>query len=162
MSTDTLSTAQDEVANASSLLKHTPVDIDKNPIIYDGNPAHVLGVLHEVNMYWTRTGLFQSMLKTGCAPLSNGKEAIDSLAAVPFVTGSIAYGVEHGFDDPCPPTPQRVELYDKYVTRVVSEGGAPPTKFLAPSSIGPGSNLYNLQYSIFFCAVHVFRGRNSS
>ena len=83
MSPITLSTAQEET-NTSNL-KNTPVDIDNNPITFDGNPAFAEGVLHEVEKYWVRKGLFQTLLKTNSVLLPNGKEAVDSVLS-PFLS----------------------------------------------------------------------------
>ena len=136
MSPITLSTAQEET-NTSNL-KNTPVDIDNNPITFDGNPAYAEGVLHEVEKYWVRKGLFQTLLKTNSVLLPNGKEAVDSVLALPFITGELDYGIAHGFSNPCPPTPRRVELYNQYYATATAGGGT-PKKFSAPAGLGPGS-----------------------
>ena len=135
MSNKTLSTAQEE-ANLSPIGKHTPVDIDKNPILFDGNPAHASGVLHEVGRYYARNGLFQPLLKTGTVLLNNGRECIDSLSAVPFLTGEVDYGTVHGFDDPCPPTVKRLAIYSKYR----SDNWDTPKAHVTPSGLVPGTS----------------------
>ena len=137
--TNTLSTAQEQLIS-STLPKNTPVDIDNNPIKFDGNPAHAEGVLFEVQKFWTRKGMFQTLLKTGTVLLSSGKQAIDSLDAVPFLTGQISYDTDHGFNEPCPPTPKRVELFESYARRQTAAGLTPPV-FQAPRTMDPGSNL---------------------
>ena len=43
-----------------------PTDIDGEPIQFDGNPAHMPGVLHEVNECIKRTGIFKLLLEDGC------------------------------------------------------------------------------------------------
>ena len=60
----TLSTADDISSETPrDVSKHLPVDIDKNPIILDGNPAHIEGTLFEVAKYYRRKGLFQQLFK---------------------------------------------------------------------------------------------------
>ena len=141
MSPNTLSTAQEET---SIKLINTPVDIDNNPITFDGNPAYAAGVLYEVDKYWVRKGLFQPLLKTNSVLLGNGKEAVDSVLAIPFISGELSYEVEHGFDNPCPPTPDRIQMYHSYFARETAGGGT-PTKYVPQPKIMPGSQYIVVQ-----------------
>ena len=52
-----MSLSDESAANATNG-KHppTPFNIDGEPIIYDGNPAHVEGILHELSEWTARTG----------------------------------------------------------------------------------------------------------
>ena len=50
-----LSTATATAAQAVMV----PVYTDKELIIWDGNDAHIPGVLHDVGKYYKRVGLFQ-------------------------------------------------------------------------------------------------------
>ena len=45
-----------------------PTSIDKLPIKYDGNPAHVAGVAHEVMRFYERTGHFKALFKMDGVP----------------------------------------------------------------------------------------------
>ena len=83
------------------------------------------GVLYEVDKYWVRKGLFQPLLKTNSVLLGNGKEAVDSVLAIPFISGELNYEVEHGFNNPCPPTPACIQIYHSYYTRETAGGGTP-------------------------------------
>ena len=90
-----------------------PTDIDGEPIQFDGNPAHMPGVLHEVNECIRRTGIFKLLLEDGCV-LSGSKLAIDSPDAIPFLRGVVADdpsilagAAKFSAANPCPPTPQR-------------------------------------------------------
>ena len=90
--------------DAVALNKLQPLNSDKEPIIWSGNPAHIDGILFEINKYYKRTGLFQPLFNSRAVLLSNGKTAVESLQSIPFVSGMLSTGVTHGFDDPCPPT----------------------------------------------------------
>ena len=83
-----------------------PVTADKQPIIWDGNDAHIEGNLYEVGRYYKRVGLFQALFKHHAAPLSNGRLAVDSASSAYFVYGKI--NDPRDFEDPCPPTAQRL------------------------------------------------------
>ena len=83
MTNDTLSTAGDAVPYT----KYRPLDIDNNPIEWDGSPAYAAAKMHEVLQYYKRTGLFGPLMADHSVLLSNGKTAVDYLNALPFVTG---------------------------------------------------------------------------
>ena len=74
----------DESAVNATNGKHppTPFNIDGEPIIYDGNPAHVEGILHELSEWTARTGHYVTLLENNAVLLANGKMAVDSIAAV--------------------------------------------------------------------------------
>ena len=48
-----------------------PVYLDKTPILWDGNDAHIEGLLFDVGRYYKRTGLFQTFLEHHHAPLED-------------------------------------------------------------------------------------------
>jgi hypothetical protein len=62
---------------SDTITEHTdilvPVDPDKEPIEWDGNDAHIAGILYEVGLYYERQGLFQSLFEHRAVTLSNGK-----------------------------------------------------------------------------------------
>ena len=66
------------------------------------NPACLGGALHEVKLFYERTGHFLSLLHDGAAVLPDGQLAVDSPFAIPFITGEIANSPTYSFDDPCP------------------------------------------------------------
>ena len=49
----TLSTANDDHASSNTFDKNKPVDIDDNPILYNGNPGHLPGNLYEYGQWLT-------------------------------------------------------------------------------------------------------------
>ena len=106
-----------------------PVDSDNNPIRFDDNNATMEGTLYEIGRYYEDVGLFQSLLKYGTVVLSNGKQAVDSVQAAYFASGTI--DDPRGWDDPCPPTPARIVAYNEYLESlgndaIVVPAEAPP------------------------------------
>ena len=59
-----MSLSDESAANATNG-KHppTPFNIDGEPITYDGNPAHVEGILHELSEWTARTGHYVTLLE---------------------------------------------------------------------------------------------------
>ena len=111
----TLSTTNESnSANTVSSDILVPVDTDKEPIVCEDNDAYILGTLHEVGRYYARVGLFQPHFAHRAVVLSNGKMAIDSVSAVSFTTG--VFADPRSFDDPCPPTVQRLADYNARLT----------------------------------------------
>ena len=117
----------DAVANT----KLQPLYSDKEPIIWSGNPAHIDGILYEINKFYTRTGQFQPLFNSRAVLLNNGKSAVESLQAIPFINGVITTGIDHSFDLPCPPTPARFFFSLNYARTVTSaaEPNVTPTEF---------------------------------
>ena len=110
MSTHGVDDATLSTANISDIL--VPTFTDKTPIIWDGNNAHIAGMLHEVGKYYKRTGLFQLLLKHRAVALRNGRIAVDSYNTVWFTSGKVTDKLASGkptysFDEPCPPTATR-------------------------------------------------------
>jgi hypothetical protein len=99
---DATSTTETSVQN--NIL--VPTDTDKEPIIWTGNDAHIEGTLLDVGRYYERVGLFQPLFENRAVLLSNGKLAVETVQAVPFVNGT--FSDPRSFDDPCPPTVERV------------------------------------------------------
>ena len=58
---DTLSTANTDEAPVPN--KFIPVDQDNTSIVFNGNPAHMLGVLHECWQWMQRTGFHLNLLE---------------------------------------------------------------------------------------------------
>jgi hypothetical protein len=97
---------------SNTIDKLVPVTSDGNPIIWtdDKYDAHIEGLLHEVGKFYKRTGRFQTFFKQRATVLSNGKLAVDSLECVSFIANKIKDG--YSFENPCPPTAERVTAYD--------------------------------------------------
>ena len=66
-----------------------PTDEAGQPLIWDGNPARVLGLLHECSEYFLRMGQHQPAITMRAALLSNGKLAVESVTIVPFILGTL-------------------------------------------------------------------------
>ena len=90
-----------------------PVSTDKTPLVWDGNDANILGLLYEVDRYYTNKGLFQTLIRDRAVSLSNGKLAIEHPSAVWFLSGTI--NDPHDFEDACPPTVARLQQYNDEV-----------------------------------------------
>ena len=84
-----MSLSDESAANATNG-KHppTPFNIDGEPIIYDGNPAHVEGILHELSEWTARTGHYVTLLENNAVLLPNGKMAVDSIACLLYTSPS--------------------------------------------------------------------------
>ena len=77
----TLSTADKESSYDDS--KDRPITLDGDPVIWDRNPATLRGALKEVELYYTREGLFQELFSdrtaaesgasTTSRPISRGR-----------------------------------------------------------------------------------------
>ena len=109
----TLSTADDGGQLTATV--HRPLDKYGVPIIYDGNPAKMRGVLLDINDCCLREGYYQTILTKGAVAISNGRYAIDRPEATPFVLGLVTdlpVGKSYGFKNPCPPTASRIHKYD--------------------------------------------------
>ena len=90
-----------------------PVSTDKARLEWDGNDATILGLLHETGRYYRRKGLFQPLLQDRAVALSNGRLAVEHPSAVHFITGVITEN--RNFDDPCPPTIDRLQEHNDEV-----------------------------------------------
>ena len=90
-----------------------PVSTDKSKLEWDGNDATILGLLYETGRYYRRKGLFQTLLRDRSVALSNGRLAVEHPSAVLFITGVITEN--RNFDDPCPPTVDRLQEHNDEV-----------------------------------------------
>ena len=90
-----------------------PVSTDKSKLEWDGNDATILGLLYETGRYYRRKGLFQTLLRDRSVALSNGRLAVEHPSAVHFITGVITDN--RNFDDPCPPTVDRLQEHNDEV-----------------------------------------------
>ena len=103
----TLSTADEPTIG-----KFVPTDIEKELIIWRGNPAHMDGRLAEFELWLKRTGLFKMLLEHHAVLLPNGKTAIDHPAHIPFIEQKVPGAKEHGFENPCQSGLARVILHN--------------------------------------------------
>jgi hypothetical protein len=109
-------TISDDLSDRSTLTESNifiPVSTDKVRLEWDGNDATILGLLHETGRYYRRKGLFQPLLQDRAVALSNGRLAVEHPSAVHFITGVISEN--RNFDDPCPPTVDRLQEHNDEV-----------------------------------------------
>ena len=91
--------------------KLAPTTADGTPLVWSSdNEAHLDGLIFEVGKFYKRKGLFQTFFKHHAAVLSNGKLAVDAYASTLFTTDRIVD--QHDFNNPCPPTTQRLVNYE--------------------------------------------------
>ena len=50
-----------------------PTYIDNNPIKYDGNPASIPAVLHELELWTLRTGHFKDLIESGSSQAATSR-----------------------------------------------------------------------------------------
>ena len=87
MSTPNVDTNTLSTADISDPL--VPIYTDKTPILWDGNYAHIEGLLYEVGRFYKRTGKFQMLLKHRAVALLNGRIAVEAYDTVWFTTGKV-------------------------------------------------------------------------
>ena len=130
-----LSTATEANDASGDRLRPTvviPIDIDKDPIKFDGNPAHAKGVLAEVFEFYRREGHFKALLENGAVPLSNGKLALDNIQAVQFISGIVTDPDQYGYEKPWLPEHGRSRASERTTTRPPAR--APPRTCPSPPS----------------------------
>jgi hypothetical protein len=66
-----------------------PTDTSNNPLLWDGEIAHIKGNLRVFWQWCLRTGRHVQMIRNRVAVLSNAKMAVSSVVTVPFVLGKI-------------------------------------------------------------------------
>ena len=109
-------TISDDLSDRSTLPESNifiPVSTDKARLEWDGNDATILGLLYETGRYYRRKGLFQPLLQDRAVALSNGRLAVEHPSAVLFLTNVISES--RNFDDPCPPTVDRLQEHNDEV-----------------------------------------------
>ena len=122
------STASDDVSSSiNTIVKNQPVDIDNEPILWDGNPAHLPGKLYEFGEFITREGHFQPLIEERVV-VSGKYTIVESLFCVPFVKNQITDKVDgYSFEEPCPTIEDRIAAYDA-LQAAMGTPGAPFNK----------------------------------
>jgi hypothetical protein len=126
-------TISDDLSDRSTLPESNifiPVSTDKSKLEWDGNDATILGLLYETGRYYRRKGLFQTLLRDRSVALSNGRLAVEHPSAVHFITGAITEN--RNFDDPCPPTVDRLQEHNDEVGLGTRAGTAQPALTKVP------------------------------
>ena len=89
---------------------------------------HVEGILHELSEWTARTGHYVTLLENNAVLLANGKMAVNSVAAVLFVSGEKDDGGKYNFHTPCPATSERIKKFDAEAARTSSATFTAPSK----------------------------------
>ena len=110
-----------DLTNASA--KFVPVHTDGTVIMHDGNDATIVGALHSLELWMTRTQKFSSLIKNYCVS-SNGYIYVDDVRAISIITGTVPDGADRNISRPCPPTAARIT---NIAMTELSEGRAVPT-----------------------------------
>jgi hypothetical protein len=99
-----LSTAHDAPSIHSDIL--VPLDIDKNRILYNDNPASAKGMINEVHLYFRRVGLFETFIAHRACNLGI-KIIIEDRSVIPFILG-VCYCETYDLTNTCPDVTARV------------------------------------------------------
>ena len=98
--------------NSDNIDPSIPTDIHGNPISDEGRLVYLAGALYEAGQFYTRTGMFETLLTLGASLVSNGDTAVESVQAIYFVSGLINDAHEYDFYKPCPPGDTRIKEFD--------------------------------------------------
>ena len=124
---------------------HIPSDSEGDPITWDGNKAHLEGILADMDEWGARTGHFVALVENRAVLLSNGNLAVDSMQAVQFLNGAVPdlRATPFSHSDPCPDTETRITNYNTLAT--ASKKAAFTRATSAPP---PGSGIVIQPYSV--------------
>ena len=145
-----------------------PKDRYGDPITYDGNPACLAGVMHDINKWIERTGNYKLLFEQYAVPLSNGALAIDQPDNIMFIEQRLPNAEEHGFFNPCPPTLKRIAQYNiKAVSSTPRMTTATPTKDPVPKEQSrnyvASAHKVEEQLRKLMCSMaHVFTDRDAA
>ena len=124
-------------AHSVHLVPHYP---NKEPIVFSGNDAEIAGIMHELKLFLVRVDKHQPLLSDRAVLVSNGKTAVDSVHAIPFLMGNLADA--HDFDDPPPLSPARFTA----ANAVLTGGGAAAVAL--PGAPLPGSDIVVSKFAV--------------
>ena len=126
--------------NNARAAKHVPVFTDKTLIVAGSSVAEIEGAIHEFEEWSKRTGSFRTFFRHHAVVLANGKIAVDSLSAVPFIEGTAID--PYDASTPCPPSVERLTEYNSRLTRfdpkhvdLTAPGKAPETIVVSPELV---------------------------
>ena len=72
--------------NTNNTVHHDfPVDTDQQEMLYNDNPASLIGLLHEVDRFYETNGYFQPLITHGAVLLGDGRLAIEHPSIIPFI-----------------------------------------------------------------------------
>ena len=73
------------------------------------NPAHLAGILHELEQFFIRSKHFEPFIQHGGCLLSNGKTAVDSKESAKFISMGLDV---RSFHNMCPDTVTRIAAFN--------------------------------------------------
>ena len=141
-----LSTASAMDSDTNVTTDHSvPTTAEGDPISWDGNKAHIEGILADIDEWGTRTGQFVALVENRAVVLKNGSLAVESLQTVQFVNGAVPdlRGAPFKHSDPCPTTEQRIRDYDALATATKKSAFT-----RLATTPGPGSGVVIAPYTI--------------
>ena len=128
-----------------------PVAKDRygDQITYDGNPACLPGIMHDVNKWIERTGHFKLLFEQYAVPLSNGALAIDQPDNIQFIEQRLPNAEVHDFFNPCPPTLKRFAQYN------IKAVNSTPRLLTATPTNSPVPKEQSRNYTVVRCLVRL-------
>ena len=103
----------------------------KGTVISDeGNPAYLAGALYEYKLFVERTGHYKTLIEQGIVSTHRGI-VTDSSEALHLVKKTVKEIKTYTFDEPCPPSAQRIKEYDDAAVLLTSPGYKDATSKLA-------------------------------
>ena len=131
MATPELQSPGDETTSSSST-SIIPVYPDGTAIEWNGNPAHLFGILHDTDKFYKRTGHFQPYIRQRAVVTTGGKTIVSSVKDIPFVQGLATDPVDvrnRNLTNLCPPTAKRIAEYDADAASLTAGSGSSAPTF---------------------------------
>ena len=118
---DTLS----DTANSDSWKQ--PVNHDNSHIHWDENDASIDGALYQFGLWVERTGTYALLLEHGAVSFK-GKIYLDNEKAHIFIMEILGNKnpIVHSITNPCPPTPERVTVYEAAAAQFAKDKPSEP------------------------------------
>ena len=85
----TMSSQNDDPTPSSIDDIYIPTDSEGIPLMWNGNPATIMGLLHEVDRHCKRKAILAAFIQHGAAVLSSGRIAVPDVKSIYFIDGTI-------------------------------------------------------------------------
>ena len=167
-----MNTSAGDMSSPSNTSDTTDYPIPKDRygelITWDGNPASLAGIMFEINKWVNRTGNYKVLFENRAVPLSNGALAIDQPDSIQFIEKLLPNAAEYSFYKPCPPTVQRLALYNmKALAATPRFATATPTNTPVPKEqsrayIASGHKIDEQLRKLMGSMAHVFQDRDAA
>ena len=167
-----MNTSAGDMSSPSNTSDTTDYPIPKDRygelITWDGNPASLAGIMFEINKWVNRTGNYKVLFENRAVPLSNGALAIDQPNSIKFIEKLLPNAAEYSFYKPCPPTVQRLALYNmKALAATPRFATATPTNTPVPKEqsrayIASGHKIDEQLRKLMGSMAHVFQDRDAA